>query len=158
MKDKTVAKTNALRILDAMKISYLVHEYDEEVTDGESVAALLGQDPDSVFKTLVTVGNDLEHYVFVVPVSCTLDLKKAAASVGVKRVEMIKQKELFPLTGYVHGGCSPVGMKKKFTTVISDVAPLFPTICVSGGRRGLQIELSPALLQSATDALFGDII
>lgn len=155
---KPTEKTNALRILDGEKIHYKTREYPPDITDGESVARAVSADPDMTFKTLVTVGNDLNHYVFVVPVNYTLDLKKAAKAVGVKRVEMIKQKELFPLTGYVHGGCSPVGMKKKFFTVINDTATIFDTILVSGGRKGLQAEISPSDLQKATNAVFADII
>lgn len=151
-------KTNVLRILDASKINYVVHTYDENVTDGEKVASLVGLDPDTVFKTLVTVGNDLNKYVFVVPVNYSLDLKKAAKAVNVKKVEMLKQKELFPLTGYVHGGCSPIGMKKKFVTVICDTATLFDTIACSGGKKGLQIELAPLDLAVITDAKFDDLI
>ena len=150
-------KTNAMRILDAAKISYLAREYDPEITDGETVAATLGIDPDCTFKTLVTVGNDLNHYVFIVPVNCSLDLKKAAASVGIKRVEMIKQKDLFPLTGYVHGGCSPIGMKKHFCTVLNDTATLFDKINLSGGRRGLQIEIAVNDLVSVVGAKIEDI-
>jgi Cys-tRNA(Pro)/Cys-tRNA(Cys) deacylase len=121
-------KTNVMRLLDAGKIEYIPHEYDVELTDGEKVASALGQDPDKVFKTLVTVGNNKQNYVFVVPVNCSLNLKKAAKSVDIKSIEMIKQKELLPLTGYVHGGCSPIGMKKAFTTVINETAIIFDKI------------------------------
>lgn len=155
---KGIEKTNALRILDALKATYDVREYDPEITDGVTVANTIGQDPDRVFKTLVTQGNDLSFYVFVVPVSCTLDLKKAASAANVKRVEMIKQKDLFPLTGYVHGGCSPIGMKKKFPTFISDIAPLFETMYLSGGRRGLQIEIDPQVLREITSATFAPLV
>lgn len=133
-------KTNAMRILDRVGVRYSVRIYDENETDGEKVALLVGLEADRVFKTLVAVGNDRKNYVFVIPVNCKLDLKKAANAVGVKNVEMIKQKELFPLTGYVHGGCSPIGMKKQFTTVINDTAVLFESIAFSGGKRGVQIE------------------
>lgn len=150
-------KTNVMRILDASKIEYMPHEYDSEVTDGELVAAALGQDPDKVFKTLVTIGNNKQNYVFVVPVNCSLNLKKAAKSVGVKSVEMIKQKELLPLTGYVHGGCSPIGMKKAFQTVINDTATLFDTIVFSAGKRGCQVELSPQNLAELIGGNFEDI-
>ena len=153
-----MVKTNALRILDSMKIEYKAREYDSSITDGETVAKTLGLDPDRTFKTLVTIGSDNEHYVFIVPVNFSLDLKKAAVSVGVKRVEMIKQKELFPLTGYIHGGCSPIGMKKKFVTVLNDTATLFPTINVSGGRVGLQIEIAVDALIKAAEAIVDDII
>lgn len=151
-------KTNAMRILESEGAKYLAREYDETITDGESVARLVGVEADRVFKTLVTVGNDGEHYVFVVPVNFSLDLKKAASAVGVKRVEMIKQKELFPLTGYVHGGCSPFGMKKKFFTVVNDTATLFDTVCVSGGRKGLQIELIPDEIIRVTGGKYDDLI
>ena len=153
-----MVKTNAMRILDAAKISYFAREYDPEITDGEKVAAILNLDPDRVFKTLVTIGSDNEHYVFIVPVNYTLDLKKAALAVGVKRVEMIKQKELLPLTGYIHGGCSPIGMKKKFRTVLNDTATLFDKINVSGGRVGLQIEIKVEDLISATEAAVIDLL
>lgn len=158
LKNCKMEKTNVLRILDSVKIKYTVHTYDDNVTDGETVASLVGLEPDRVFKTLVTVGNDLNRYVFVVPVNFSLDLRKAAKAVNVKKVEMIKQKELFPLTGYVHGGCSPIGMKKKFVTVICDTATLFDTVACSGGKRGLQIELSPIDLAKITDAKFEDLI
>ena len=151
-------KTNVMRILDANKITYSTFEYDSELTDGEMVAAALGQDPDTVFKTLVTVGNNKQYYVFVVPVNCTLDLKKAAKSVGVKSVEMIKQKELLPLTGYIHGGCSPIGMKKQFTTVINDTATVFDEIIFSAGKRGCQVKMSPLMLCDFLGCSFQDII
>ena len=151
-------KTNAMRILDSEKVAYIAREYDEEITDGETVAKTVGIDPDRVFKTLVTVGNDLNHYVFIVPVNFSLDLKKAAYAVGVKRVEMIKLKDLFPLTGYVHGGCSPFGMKKKYVTVLNDTASLFDTVCVSGGKRGLQVELSPDEIVRVAEAKYADLI
>lgn len=137
-------KTNAMRMLDAKKLAYSVHRYGDGKTalQGTEVAALLGIDPAKVFKTLVTVGASRAHYVFMVPVAEELDLKKAAAAVGEKSVAMIMQKELLPLTGYVHGGCSPIGMKKQFTTVIHETAENFDTIVFSGGRIGLQIEMS----------------
>lgn len=156
--EKKVQKTNAMRILDAGKIAYTIREYDEEITDGELVAKAVGTDPEQTFKTLVTQGNDLEYYVFVVPVETKLDLKKAAVAAGVKRVEMIKQKDLFPLTGYVHGGCSPIGMKKKFATIFSDVASLFDTIMLSGGRKGLQIEVAVSDLLAVTEGKTADIL
>lgn len=150
-------KTNALRILDSAGIKYVVREYSPDITDGEEVAAATGTDKERTFKTLVTEGNDLKHYVFVIPVDSVLDLKKAAKAANVKRVEMIKQKELFPLTGYVHGGCSPIGMKKKFFTVIDDTATLFDTIMLSGGRKGLQIELATGDLIAVTESRFAEI-
>ena len=153
-----MTKTNALRILDAEKIGYKVREYDPEITDGEQVALTVNVSPDRTFKTLVTQGNDLSFYVFVVPVNFKLDLKKAASAAGVKRVEMIKQKDLFSLTGYVHGGCSPIGMKKKFPTFLCDTATLFDSVCVSGGRKGLQIELDTEDLIKAAEATVADLI
>ncbi|MBP3868070.1 MAG: Cys-tRNA(Pro) deacylase [Solobacterium sp.] len=141
-------KTNAMRMLDTAGIAYQVHTYDTEdgAIDGVSVAEKCGQDPDQVFKTLVTVGDDRSHYVFVIPVKEKLDLKKAAKQAGVKSVEMIPQKELLGLTGYIHGGCSPVGMKKPFATWIDETAILFDTICVSGGKVGMQVEVNPQAL------------
>ena len=150
-------KTNAMRILDEMSVFYDVHTYDAEETDGQKVAALVGLEAERVFKTLVTVGSDRKNYVFVIPVVCTLDLKKAARAANVKSVEMLKQKELFPLTGYVHGGCSPVGMKKKFSTYFDETAELYEKIAVSGGRKGMQIELSPQDIIRATDGQYADL-
>lgn len=150
-------KTNAMRILDRVGVRYSVRIYDENETDGEKVALLVGLEADRVFKTLVAVGNDRKNYVFVIPVNCKLDLKKAANAVGVKNVEMIKQKELFPLTGYVHGGCSPIGMKKQFTTVINDTAVLFESIAFSGGKRGVQIEAAPDEIKGLIGADYRDL-
>ena len=151
-------KTNVMRILDKQGIKYSVYLYDNNLTDGKLVAKACEKDGQQVFKTLVTVGNDLGHYVFVIPVEETLDLKKAAKSVGVKSVSMLKQKDLLPLTGYVHGGCSPIGMKKQFVTVINDTATLFDTICFSGGKIGVQIETDPTMLAQFVGAKFDDII
>ena len=152
-------KTNAMRQLDTAGISYDVHTYDTEdgAIDGESVARKCGQDPDQVFKTLVTVGDDRTHYVFAIPVKEKLDLKKAARAAGVKAVEMIPQKELFPLTGYIHGGCSPVGMKKQFPTFLDETAVLFDTICVSGGKVGVQIEVNPEKLTTLIGAVMAPL-
>jgi Cys-tRNA(Pro)/Cys-tRNA(Cys) deacylase len=150
-------KTNVMRLLDAAKIEYRGHEYDAQIVDGESVAKAVGKDSDCVFKTLVTVGVDRQNYVFVLPVNCTLSLKKAAKAVNVKSVEMIKLKELFPLTGYVHGGCSPIGQKKQLKTVIDETAQLFDTILFSGGKCGVQVELSPISLAEYIKAGFADI-
>ncbi len=153
-----VDKTNAMRLLEASHISYIEHNYDpEEALSALEVAALLKQNIDQVFKTLVTVGKSGEHYVFVLPGNATLDLKKAAKASNEKFIEMIPQKELLPLTGYIHGGCSPIGMKKKFKTFIDETAQLFDTICISGGRRGLQIEINPLELASVVDATFVDL-
>lgn len=139
-------KTNAMRMLDEAGILYTVHTYDTQdgKLDAVSVAETLNQNPEQVFKTLVTIGNDKNHYVFVVPGNQKLDLKACAKAAGVKSVEMIPQKELLKTTGYIHGGCSPVGMKKLFPTWIDETAQLFDTICVSGGRIGLQVELNPS--------------
>lgn len=143
MKNSTVKKTNAMRILEQKKANFSEHSYDPGVgTDGETVAKAVGLDPDMVFKTLVTEGKSKEHYVFVIPVNKELDLKKAAAAVGEKSVAMIKQKELLPLTGYIHGGCSPIGMKKFFRTTIHKSAGEYETITFSAGEIGKQVELS----------------
>ncbi len=150
-------KTNALRLLDARDVPYAVHEYDPALTDGQAVADAVGKPRDETFKTLVSVGASGRHHVFVVPVNCSLDLKKAARAAEEKSVAMLPQKELFALTGYVHGGCSPVGMKKLFLTVIDETALLFDTICCSAGRRGLQMELSPGALGDLVQAKFADV-
>ena len=152
-------KTNAMRILEAAGVAYVGHTYDagEGAPGGLEVAAALGQDPDRVFKTLVTAGHTGEHYVFLVSVSGGLDLKKAARAVGEKSIAMIHQKELLPLTGYVHGGCSPIGMKKAFPTVIDETAQLYDTIMFSGGRIGFQVEVAPEDLPRALAFTFADI-
>ena len=135
-------KTNVMRILDQKKISYTPHCYaGTDAVSGIDVAGVLGQDPSRVFKTLVTVGHSRKYYVFVVPVNQELNLKKAAKCVGEKSVEMIKSKELLPLTGYIHGGCSPIGMKKFFRTTFHRTAADFETICFSAGKIGYQVEL-----------------
>ena len=140
---KQLEKTQVMRILDQSGVSYRSYCYaDSGVVSGLEVAMVLGQDPDQVFKTLVTIGHTGEHYVFVIPVSCELDLKKAAESVGEKSIHMIKSKELLPLTGYIHGGCSPIGMKKQFATVIDETATLYDAICFSAGRIGYQVQMS----------------
>lgn len=146
-----------MRLLDVAEIPYSAYEYDKTVTDGVSVAKLLNEDENSVFKTLVTLASTGEHFVFVIPVNTTLNLKKGAKAVKVKSVEMIKQKELLPLTGYIHGGCSPIGMKKPFTTVIDETAILFEEICVSAGRVGKQVKLSPIALCDYVHASFEDL-
>ena len=140
-------KTNAMRFLDKAKIPYQVHEYphrDGKAVDGESVAALLGQDPAQVFKTLVTQGASRNFYVFVIPVAKELDLKKAARSVGEKSVSMLAVADLLKTTGYVRGGCSPVGMKKQFVTVFDESVLAQPSVMVSAGKIGTQIQLAPA--------------
>lgn len=136
-------KTNVMRILDGKKISYNPYDYSSSATTvGIEVAKLLGENPEMVFKTLVTVGKTGKNYVFVIPVGEELDLKKAAKSVGEKSIEMLKQKDLLPLTGYVHGGCSPIGMKKFFMTTIDKSAENHDTIIFSAGKIGYQVELS----------------
>ena len=150
-------KTNAMRQLDRKKIAYRVHSYDGGALSGTEVAAALGQDAARVFKTLVTVAKSGGHYVFMIPVAASLDLKKAAAAVGEKALSMLPQKELLPLTGYVHGGCSPIGMKKQFPTVLHASAMEFDTICFSAGRIGLQIEASPSALSSVVPLKTADV-
>ena len=157
---KTKEKTNVMRILDAKKISYNVHTYEPDATlTGEEIAALLGEGADHVFKTLITKGKSGGFYVFVVPVKAELDLKKAAKAAGEKSVSMIKQKELLPLTGYVHGGCSPLGMKKAFPTFIHTSAKDYEKMYVSAGKVGFQIELAPEdLMSSVQDCEYGELI
>ena len=152
-------KTNVMRTLDQKKIPYTAHTYDPDgPIDGVSVAAALGQDPAHVFKTLVTKGASGGYYVFDIPVAENLDLKKAARAVGEKSVAMLPQKELLGLTGYVHGGCSPVGMKKQFPTVVEQSLREKPFIYVSGGKRGLQLKLAPGDLVQAAGAMWGDVL
>lgn len=140
---KTAEKTNVMRLLEQKKVSYLHFTYESAgAISGLEVAEKLGQDPAQVFKTLVTTGRSGAHYVFVIPVGAGLELKKAAKAVGEKSLEMLKQKDLLPLTGYVHGGCSPIGMKKPFLTTIDTSAQNFDSIIFSGGRIGLQVQLS----------------
>ena len=140
-----VDKTNVMRILDGKKVTYTAHTYEQDPSmSGEEIAVLLGEDADRVFKTLVTRGKSGQYYVFVIPVREELDLKKAAKASSEKAIAMIKQKELLPLTGYVHGGCSPIGMKKAFPTFIQEDAELYDTIFVSAGKLGHQIEISPS--------------
>ena len=144
-------KTNVMRTLEQKKIPYTPHTYDPNgPIDGVSVAQALGQDPACVFKTLVTRGASGGYYVFDIPAAENLDLKKAARAVGEKSVAMLPQKELLPLTGYVHGGCSPVGMKKQFVTVYDESCLAQQTMLVSGGRIGTQIECAPADLIKVT--------
>ena len=138
-------KTNVMRILDKEKITYKAHTYDHSdgAIDGAAVAEKMGQNPEQVFKTLVTKGAGRDYYVFVVPVLKELDLKKAAKSVGEKHVEMIHVKDINKVTGYIRGGCSPIGMKKQFVTVFDKSAENIETIIVSAGKIGYQIELAP---------------
>lgn len=152
-------KTNVMRVLEQKGVAYIPHTYDPEAggIDGVSVAKTLGQDPDTVFKTLVARGASGGHYVFDIPVAETLDLKKAARAVGEKSIAMLPQKELLPLTGYVHGGCSPVGMKKLFPTVFHQTAQIADTICVSAGKVGFQVELAPGDLMALVNATAADV-
>ena len=138
-------KTNVMRLLEQKKIPYAAHTYahGDIAPDGVTVARSLGQEPDAVFKTLVTRGASGAYYVFPIPVAATLDLKKAARAVGEKSVAMLPAKELLPLTGYIHGGCSPVGMKKLFPTVFHESCLEQTTICVSAGKVGFQVEVRP---------------
>ena len=155
---KKEEKTNVMRLLDQKKIPYTAHSYPtDEGIDGVSVARLLGQEPERVFKTLVTRGASGAYYVFDIPGPAALDLKKAARAVGEKSVAMLPQKELLPLTGYVHGGCSPVGMKKQFPTVFHAACLDCPAICVSAGRVGFQVELAPADLIALVGAKTADL-
>ncbi len=157
-KEKT-EKTNVMRVLDSLKISYVSHAYEADPTKtGEEIAGLLGEDPDCVFKTLVTQGRSKAYYVFVIPVKEELDLKKAASAAGEKSVAMIKQKELLPLTGYVHGGCSPVGMKKPFPTFVHNTAEGLEHMYVSAGKVGYQIELAPGDLAKAVRLKFAELV
>ena len=151
-------KTNAMRVCDAAKVSYAHRTFPcEKALSGTEVASLLGLDPDRVFKTLVTQGKSGEHFVFMIPVAEELDLKRAAEAVSEKAVHMVKSKELLPLTGYVHGGCSPSGMKKPFVTTVDETAQLFDTIVFSGGRIGLQLEMSPEALASIVPLNYADL-
>ena len=153
-------KTNAMRLMDAAKIPYraVEYEYDESDLGGEHVAAVTGMNPDQVFKTLVARGEKKGILVFCIPVSCTLDLKKAAHAAGDKKVEMIHMKELLGLTGYIRGGCSPIGMKKQFKTIADSSAKNFDEIIFSGGRLGAQIEMNPNELADLLNMDFADII
>ena len=158
-KDKQTHKTNAVRMVEAEGIPYNLYEYDapEGFLDGVSVAKTLGQDPDQVFKTLVTVGASREYHVCVIPVAKELDLKKAAKHFGEKKIEMIPARDITKVTGYIKGGCSPVGMKKLYTTAIDESAVLFDEIMVSGGKVGLQMQLSVEGLKNITGAEFADL-
>lgn len=150
-------KTNVMRIIESKHINYVPHTYSTNILNGEDVAKALSLNANQVFKTLVTVGSNLNHYVFVVPVNKTLNLKLAAKAVGQKSIEMIKQKELLPLTGYIHGGCSPIGMKKQFETVVDSSALNFETIIFSAGRVGFQVEMSPQDLKQIVNCSFSYI-
>ena len=151
-------KTNVMRLLEQKKIPYQMHNYTESgAIAGEDVARVLGENPDEVFKTLVTVGKSKQNYVFIVPVNKELNLKKAASAVGEKSIEMIKAKDLLPLTGYVHGGCSPIGMKKQFPTVVHNTAENMENILFSGGKIGMQVELKTEDFKNIINIKFADI-
>ena len=151
-------KTNVMRILDKAEIPYQTHFYSPDTgIDAVSVANALGQDPQAVFKTLVTQGKSRAFYVFVIPATGSLNLKRAAAACGEKAVEMIPQKALLPNTGYIHGGCSPIGMKKLYPTFIDESAQLFDAICVSAGKIGAQVELAPDALCGLVSAKYAEL-
>ncbi len=152
-------KTNVMRLLDGAHLPYQVHYYDAPngALSGVEVAQQLGQDPDCVFKTLVTTGASGRHYVFMIPVAEELSLKKAATAVEEKSIAMLKSKDLLPLTGYVHGGCSPIGMKKSFPTFIDETAELFDTILFSGGKIGTQVEMALDTLQQMVPCSLYDL-
>lgn len=156
---KKEEKTNVMRVLDGKKIPYESHSYEPDPTlSGEQIAGILGEDPAKVFKTLVTQGKSGAYYVCVVPVKEELDLKKAAKAAGEKAIAMIKQKDLLPLTGYVHGGCSPIGMKKSFPTFIHQTATGFDRMFVSAGRVGFQIEIDPKDLIAVARCQTADLV
>ena len=145
-------RTNVMRLLDSLEVQFKEHTYPADTAlSGTEVAELIGEDPGRVFKTLVTIGASHEHYVFVIPVSSELNLKKAAKAVGEKSIEMIRSRELLPLTGYIHGGCSPIGMKKFFTTTIDESAILYDAIIFSAGKIGFQVEISLDELRKAIE-------
>lgn len=151
-------KTNVMRVLDGRKLPYEAHTYPcTEALSGVEVAAILNQDPTHVFKTLVTVAASKKNYVFVIPVGEELSLKKAAQAVHEKSIEMLKSKDLLPLTGYVHGGCSPIGMKKVFPTVIDETVLLCDTIMFSAGKIGYQVEMTPDTLKQVVDYEIADV-
>ena len=157
-KDKEV-KTNAMRILDRNKVKYKVNTYEcDEFIDGIHIADMLGQPYESSFKTLVTVGKSGNYYVFAIPIAEELDMKKAAKSVGEKSVEMLHVKDINSVTGYIRGGCTPLGMKKQFPTVLHDSARNFDKIYISGGRIGTSITVNPDALLSVVRGQYADII
>lgn len=161
MAKKKEEKTNVMRVLEQKKVPYQGHTYPhdgETAPDGVSVAQSMGQDPACVFKTLVTRGASGGYYVFDIPVAATLDLKKAAKTVGEKSVAMLPSKELLPLTGYVHGGCSPVGMKKQFPTVFHQSCLDQDTIYVSAGKIGFQVEVAPQAILDLVRATTADVV
>ncbi len=151
-------KTNVMRLLEQKKIPYQMHDYTSSgAIAGEDVARVLGENPDEVFKTLVTVGKSKQNYVFLVPVNKELNLKKAASAVGEKSIEMIKSKDLLGLTGYVHGGCSPIGMKKLFATVVHNSAENMENILFSGGKIGFQVEVKTEDFKKVINIKFADV-
>ena len=160
MAKSSIEKTNVMRLLDQKKVPYTPHTYPhgDDAVDGVTVAQMTGMDPAKVFKTLVARGASKTPYVFVIPVACELDLKKAAKAVGEKSIAMLHVSELTPLTGYVRGGCSPVGMKKRYRTVFDASAQNCDTILVSAGRIGWQIEAKPEDLAKVSGAVFADIV
>ena len=158
MKDQKLQKTNVYRLLDQAGAVYTQHYYgDTEAVSGTEVAETLHEDPDRVFKTLVTAGRSGEHYVFMIPVAEELDLRKAASAAGEKSVGMIKARELLPLTGYIHGGCSPIGMKKQFATFVDETAVLYDTVFFSAGKIGYQVEMSVSDLEAVIPLKYADL-
>lgn len=156
---KKEVKTNAMRILDRLKISYKYTTYEcDEFTDGVQVADKLGYPHELVYKTLVTIGKSGGYYVFVIPIEAEIDFKKAARTVKEKSLEMLHLKDLTKVTGYIRGGCTAIGMKKQFPTVIQESAKELEQIHISGGRLGMQLKLSPFDLQKAANAEFADVI
>ena len=152
-------KTNCMRVLESKKIPYTPHLYEANPSlSGGDIAHILGEEPSQVFKTLVTVGKPQRYYVFVIPVNAELNLKKAASAVGEKSVSMIPQRDLLPLTGYVHGGCSPIGMKKRFPSYIHESVSGLDRIFVSAGRVGCQVELDPADLVRVAELTVKDLV
>ncbi|PKM68369.1 MAG: Cys-tRNA(Pro) deacylase [Firmicutes bacterium HGW-Firmicutes-2] len=153
-------KTNAMRLLDRDNIPYTAYEYEviEGKTDGLTVAMSMNQEPERVYKTLVTIGASRTYYVYVIPVAKELDLKKAAKAAGEKKIDMIPMKDLLPTTGYIHGGCSPIGMKKQFKTFIDSSCKNHETILVSGGVRGIQLELNVEALIGITEAEMVEVV
>ena len=158
MKDQKLQRTNVYRLLDQAGAVYTQHYYgDTEAVSGTEVAEALHEDPDRVFKTLVTAGRSGEHYVFMIPVAEELDLRKAASAAGEKSVGMIKARELLPLTGYIHGGCSPIGMKKQFATFVDETAVLYDTVFFSAGKIGYQVEMSVSDLEAVIPLKYADL-
>ena len=152
-------KTNAIRLLQSHNIAFSAHEYSVEdgLLDAVSVARKLGEEPEKVFKTLVATSGKGFYFVFIIPGPDSLDLKKAARAAGKKSMEMLPLKQLFPLTGYQHGGCSPIGMKKLFPTFLDETAMLYDTICVSGGAIGLNLEIQPDVLLDFVNAQYAPL-